>query len=59
MNTAKQNGIMRRMALSPSQNRNFGLNGFQKASSNGFNVILSLVRRMRGGRRREIENGRM
>ena len=57
--TAKKNGIMRSMALNPSQNRNLGLNGFQKASSSGFSMMLNLVRRMRGGRSRAIENGRM
>ena len=57
--TAKYKGIMRNMALSPIQNRNFGLNGFQKASSSGFSMMLSLVRRMRGGRSRPMENGRM
>ena len=57
--TAKQKGTMRSMALSPIQNRKFGLNGFQKASSSGFSLMLSLVRRMRGGRSRPMENGRM
>ena len=56
---AKCNGIMRSMVLSPTQNRKFGLNGFQKASSSGFSMMLSLVRRMRGGRSRPMENGRM
>ena len=57
--TAKQNGTMRSIALSPSQNRKDGLKGFQNASSSGFSMMLSLVRKMRGGRSRAMENGRI